>query len=74
MSDTKPILWHIPVSHYSEKVRWALDHKRIEHERRAPMPGAHMAVALWLTRGKHKTFPVVRIDGRNVGDSSEIIA
>jgi hypothetical protein len=21
--DTKPILWHIPVSHFSEKARWA---------------------------------------------------
>ena len=30
----KPVLWHIPVSHYSEKARWALAHKGIEHERR----------------------------------------
>jgi glutathione S-transferase len=72
-SNVKPVLWHIPVSHYSEKVRWALDHKGIDHERRAPMPGAHVAVALWLTRGREKTFPVMRIDGRIVGDSSAII-
>ena len=26
-----PLLWHIPLSHYSEKVRWALDHKGIAH-------------------------------------------
>ena len=25
----KPLLWHIPVSHYSEKARWALAHKQI---------------------------------------------
>ena len=56
MSD-KPLLWHIPVSHYSEKARWALAHKRIEHERRAPIPGAHMAIALWLTRGQHEDLP-----------------
>jgi len=31
----KPILWHIEISHYNEKARWALDHKGIEHERRA---------------------------------------
>ena len=24
-----PLLWHIPLSHYSEKVRWALDYKGI---------------------------------------------
>ena len=38
--DGKPVLWHIEVSHYNEKARWALDHKGIEHERRAPPPGA----------------------------------
>ena len=43
MSDTRPTLWHISLSHYSEKVRWALDHKRIPHRRRAVIvPGAHM--------------------------------
>lgn len=73
MTDAKPVLWHIPISHYSEKARWALAHKRVDHERRAPIPGAHMAIALWLTRGEHKTFPVLRLDGRNVGDSSAII-
>jgi glutathione S-transferase len=29
-----PVLWHIPFSHYSEKVRWALDYKGIAHRRR----------------------------------------
>jgi hypothetical protein len=27
------LLWHIPLSHYNEKVRWALDYKRIAHHR-----------------------------------------
>lgn len=70
----KPVLWHIPVSHYSEKARWALAWKGVEHERRAPVPGAHMAIARWLTRGKSKTFPVLQLDGRSIGDSSEIVA
>lgn len=70
---SEPILWHIGVSHYSEKVRWALDYKGVEHERRAPMPSAHMVVALWLTRGRCKTFPVMRIDGETIGESSAII-
>lgn len=68
------VLWHIPISHYNEKARWALDWKGIEHTKRAPTPGAHMAVALWLTRGRHGTFPVLQIDGRTIGDSSAIIA
>ncbi|MDQ3103455.1 MAG: glutathione S-transferase [Actinomycetota bacterium] len=74
MSASKPVLWHIPISHYNEKVRWALDWKGIAFERHAPTPGAHMAVALWLTRGVHKTFPILQIDGRTIGDSSAIIA
>ena len=74
LRDRRPLLWHIPVSHYSEKVRWALAHKRIEHDRRAPIPGAHVAYALWLTRGAHKTFPVLTLGDRNIGDSTAIIA
>ena len=71
---SKPVLFHSPVSHYNEKVRWALAWKGVEHERRAPPPGAHMAVAMWLTRSSHKTFPVLELDGRGIGDSTAIIA
>ncbi len=70
----RPTLWQIPVSHYSEKARWALAWKGVEHERRSPPPGSHMAVALWLTRGGQVTFPILTIDGRNIGDSTAIIA
>jgi glutathione S-transferase len=69
-----PKLWHIRISHYSEKARWALEHKGIEYRKMAPPPGAHMAVAGALTRGKTFTFPILQIDGDTVGDSSEIIA
>jgi glutathione S-transferase len=71
---TKPTLWHIGISHYSEKVRWALDFKGVEHERRAPQPPAHMVVALARTRGRSFTFPLLRLDGALLTDSSEIIA
>ena len=69
-----PTLWHIRISHYSEKVRWALDHKGVEHARKSPPPPAHMAVALAKTRGAGKTFPLLDLDGRTYADSSEIIA
>lgn len=70
----RPILWHIEISHFSEKVRWALELKGVEHERRAPPPGLHMPVALWLTRGRSVTLPILRIDSQTLGDSTAIIA
>jgi glutathione S-transferase len=68
-----PVLWHIKVSHFSEKVRWALDYKRVAHRRRTPLPGAHPVFALWLTRGAHATLPILELDGEPIGDSSRII-
>ena len=70
----RPVLWHITVSHYSEKVRWALDWKGVEADLRATPPGAHMARAMALTRGAHHTYPILELDGRAIGDSTEIIA
>lgn len=70
----QPTLWHITISHYSEKARWALDYKRIPYRMRAPIPGVHIPVALWLTRGRRCTFPVIEIDGERIGDSTAIIA
>jgi glutathione S-transferase len=75
MNDSTPRLWHIAVSHFSEKARWALDYKEIPHRRRAVVvPGTHIPTSLWLTRGASYTFPVLEIDGRRIGDSTEIIA
>jgi glutathione S-transferase len=70
----RPVLWHLPISHYSEKVRWALDYKAIQHDRRAPIGGYHIPAALVLTRGRNYTLPVIALDGRHIGDSTAIIA
>lgn len=70
---SKPVLWHLGVSHYSEKVRWALAFKGVEHERKSAPPGVHIAIALARTRGAHKTFPMLALDGETVADSSAII-
>jgi glutathione S-transferase len=70
----RPVLWHIEMSHFSEKVRWALQIKGVEHERRAPPPGLHIPLALWLTRGRSGTLPILEIDGERFADSTAIIA
>lgn len=75
MTNSLPTLWHLSVSHYSEKTRWALDYKQVPHVRRAvAVPGAHIPAALWMTRGEQITFPVLTMDGRHIGDSTTIIA
>ena len=68
------MLWHIELSHYNEKVRWALDYKGIPHVRKAPLPGLHGAYAMAITRSTHHRLPVLVLDGRRIGDSTDIIA
>ena len=72
-SDSLPVLWHLKVSNYNEKARWALDYKGMPHVRRAVLPGNHTAVAERLTGGATSTFPVLELDGKMIGDSSRII-
>ncbi len=68
---TPVVLWHFRVSHYNEKVRWALDHKNLPHMRRALVPGFHVPVARWLS-GQSK-LPVVRFGERVVAGSNHIL-
>jgi glutathione S-transferase len=69
--DDLPVLWHLKVSNYNEKARWALDYKRIAHRRRAAVAGRHEEVAKQLTGGS--TLPVLVLDGEAIGDSTRII-
>ena len=68
-----PVLRQLEISHYNEKVRWALDYKRIPHIRRSLRPGLHISEARRLT-GDTSTTPVLTIDERSIGDSTRIIA
>jgi glutathione S-transferase len=73
MASSTPVLWQIKVSHYNEKVRWALDYKGVAHRRVTPWPLVGSLPAAWaMTRGI--TFPVLRLDGTAIGDSTAIIA
>src|SRR3954449_8085124 len=71
---SRPLLWHLPISHFSEKVRWALDWKRVPHRRRVMPPGLHPFGGLVLTGGRGFTMPVLAMDGRRIRDSTAIIA
>jgi glutathione S-transferase len=66
-----PLLWHIPLSHFSEKVRWALDYKGIAHQRR--VLGSDYLIQVWRATGQGK-LPVLWLDGQAIADSTRIIA
>lgn len=68
----RPVLWQLQISHYNEKVRWALDYKRIPHTRRSTLPGVHILIARRLAG--IDTTPVMTIDGEAIGDSTAILA
>jgi glutathione S-transferase len=71
---SQPVLWHLSISPYSEKVRWALDHKDVPHERRLVPGGMQTPLAVWVSRGRSYTLPAFDLDGRRLGDSTAIIA
>jgi glutathione S-transferase len=71
MAMDTPLLWHIPLSHFNEKVRWALDYKCIGHRRRVLGPG--YLIQAWRATGRG-TLPILFLDGRAIGDSTHIIA
>jgi glutathione S-transferase len=66
-----PVLYHLEISHYNEKARWALDYKNVPHERRTPIPMLHTVRALAMT-GK-PTLPILKLNGKAIGDSTRII-
>jgi glutathione S-transferase len=66
-----PVLWHLEISHYNEKARWALDYKGVAHVRRAVTPGLQELRARRLRAGR--TVPIMEMNGRAIGDSTKII-
>jgi len=72
MNSTTPRLLHFRVSHYNEKVRWALDHKGWSHVREALVPGFHIPRVRALT-GQNQ-LPVLILDGIPLTGSSRILA
>jgi glutathione S-transferase len=65
-------LYHFTGSHYNEKARWALDLKRVPHERVSLLPGPH-APRMKRLSGRTQT-PVLVDGGEVVAGSSAILA
>lgn len=62
----------ISISHYVEKVKWALARAGIPYTEESHIPGLHALVTLWHTRGAHRATPVL-IDGELVVPDSTAI-
>jgi glutathione S-transferase len=69
----RPVLVTIPISHYCEKARWALDRAGVAYEERRHLPALHRFAV--RRAGGGRTAPVlVCPEGRVVGESSDIVA
>ncbi len=66
-----PKLFHFTMSHYNEKVRWALDFKDIAHVRRTLVPVFHIPIMYGMTR--QTQVPVLELNGKRIIGSDQII-
>src|SRR3954453_7965673 len=68
----KPVLVTIPISHYCEKARWALDRAGVAYEERRHLPALHVVA---VRRAGGRTAPVLVCPyGDVVGESADIVA
>jgi glutathione S-transferase len=71
MTDPTPVLVTIPISHYCEKARWALDRAGVEYREKA-----HLQIFHWVAvrrAGGGKTAPVLVCGDRVFAESDEIL-
>lgn len=66
-------LYQFAISHYCEKIRWALDYKKLSYETTNLLPGQHIKTIKKLTRGAGSSVPVLEHNGQVVQGSSDIL-
>lgn len=65
-------LYQFLISHYCEKVRWALEYKNIEYKKVNLLPGLHAKKAIKLT--SNSSLPILVHDKTVMNESSKIIS
>jgi glutathione S-transferase len=70
-SVAQPVLITIPISHFCEKARWALDRAGIAYEERPHVQGIHRIAA--RRAGGEPTVPVLVRSGNVLTDSAQIV-
>jgi len=64
-------LYQFPISHFCEKIRWALDYKKLDHQLCNLLPGPHIKQVMAVA--KKSDVPVIIHDDVVVQGSSKII-
>ena len=64
-------LYQFAISHYCEKIRWALDFKQLEHRVKNLLPGLHFMTARKLAGDS--AVPILVYDEKVIQNSSDII-
>jgi glutathione S-transferase len=64
-------LYQFPISHFCEKVRWALDHNQLDYRLVNLLPGAHIKVIKSIAAKTE--VPVLQHDEKVIQGSSDII-
>jgi glutathione S-transferase len=64
-------LYQFPISHYCEKIRWALDYKNISYKIKNLLPGLHLSKARKLA--PDTSVPILVDDNRVIQGSDSII-
>jgi glutathione S-transferase len=65
------VLYQFPISHYCEKIRWAMDHKGLEYKLKNLFPGLHLRTTKKMAP---KTYLPILIDqGEQVQNSHVIL-
>lgn len=65
------LLFQFPISHYCEKVSWALDFKELEYRKVNLFPGPHVFVTKFL--GDKTSVPILTDGTQSIQDSTKII-
>jgi len=64
-------LYQFPISHYCEKIRWALDYKKLKYTTKNLLPGFHRFTTKKLV--SNSMLPILVHDNKVVQNSSDII-
>jgi glutathione S-transferase len=65
------LLYQFPISHYCEKIRWAMDHKGLDYKLKNLFPGPHVITAKRMA--KHTSLPILNDGGNNIQNSNKIL-